>query len=65
MEPKFIFTGTLVNVQGVLLVYNLGKLIALVDSEGKIIWREINAPLFLVEYLIMPQQPSQKSYMYN
>jgi hypothetical protein len=33
-------------------VFYFGRLIALVDERGAVIWRDPNYPLFLVEYLI-------------
>jgi len=39
-------------VKGVLAVFYFNKLIALVDQTGLIVWRDLNYPIFLVEYLI-------------
>lgn len=41
-----------------LCVVYFGRLIALVSSQGKIVWRDKQYPLFLIEYLIENPTPS-------
>lgn len=60
-----LFTGTLINVTGVMLVYNMGRLIALINSAGEVIWRDEGVPMFLVEYVIQPKQAGQNNYKWN
>jgi hypothetical protein len=39
-------------VTGTVAVFYDGHLIALVDDRGKIIWRDLSYPMFLLEYII-------------
>ena len=54
-QPRVIATG-------VMTVFYFGRLIALVNERGQIIWRDPLFPLFLVEYLI--ENPPQQ-YRWN
>lgn len=45
---------------GVLTVFFLDRLIALVDERGKIVWRDPAFPLYFVEYLIENPPPQYR-----
>lgn len=42
---------------GVMTVFYFNRLIALLDANGQIVWRDPAFPLFLVEYLIENPPP--------
>ena len=48
-----------------LSVIYFGKLISLVDSAGKVVWRDKRYPLFLIEYLIENPTPSPEKVRLN
>jgi hypothetical protein len=39
-------------VRGVMLVLYFGRMIALVDEKGGVLWRDQRFPIFLIDYLI-------------
>ncbi len=39
-------------VTGAILVFYDGHLIGLINDKGKIMWRDMSYPLFLIEYLV-------------
>jgi hypothetical protein len=45
---------------GVMTVFYLNQLIALVNEKGQIVWRDTTYPLFLVEYLIENPPPQYR-----
>lgn len=45
---------------GVMAIFYFGRLIALVDEQGKVIWRDAFFPLYLVEYLIENPSPQDR-----
>jgi hypothetical protein len=46
-------------------VFYFGRLIALVNEAGEIVWRDNAFPKFLVEYLIENPQPDEKVTRWN
>lgn len=50
---------------GIMTVFYMGRLIALVNAEGKIIYRDEQFPLFLVEYIIECPDPSPEQVRLN
>lgn len=56
---------TRVYVEGVMTVLYFGRMIALVNSMGEVIWREEIFPIFLIEYLIEYHPPSYESARWN
>jgi len=59
----YLFTGSQVNINGVVMVYYFGKLISLVNNLGEILWRDEYYPVYLVEYLL--KLPDPNSYKWN
>jgi hypothetical protein len=55
--------GRHVIASGMILVYFYGRLIALVDETGRMIWRDPAYSVALVEYLI--ECPSPNAYKWN
>lgn len=51
------FIGSKIILSGVMAVFYFGRLIALVNEAGEIVWRDHAFPKFLVEYLIEYPQP--------
>jgi len=47
-----IGTHSLVIVTGVITVFYFSRLIALLNEQGNVLWRDPAFPLYLVEYLI-------------
>jgi hypothetical protein len=48
-----------------MVVFYFGRLIALVNESGEILWRDHTFPKFLVEYLIESPQPEEKKTRWN
>jgi len=71
MKHHFIHTysahyiGAKIIVSGVMTVFYLGRLIALVNEAGEIVWRDHAFPKFLVEYLIEYPQADDKVTRWN
>lgn len=63
LRRSYPFTGHAINVQGLVMVYYFGRLIALIDNHGDMYWRDDYYPLFLVEYII--QQPDPLKIQWN
>jgi len=59
------FIGARIIVSGVMTVFYFGRLIALVNEAGEIVWRDQTFPKFLVEYLIEYPQPDYKVARWN
>lgn len=57
------YTGSLVNVEGIVMVFHLGHMIALIAVDGEILVRDFSYPLYLVEYLL--HQPSPNKTQWN
>jgi hypothetical protein len=53
IEARPIVTGTIV-------VFYSGHLIALVNDKGRIIWRDMSYPMFLLEYIINNPVPQSE-----
>lgn len=45
---------------GVMTVFYFNRLIALLDEQGRIVWRDPRFPVFLVEYLIENPPPQYR-----
>ena len=59
-----VFTGRReVIVEGVIAIWYFGGMIALVDHEGKIYWRDLRYPPYLTYYLIL--QPDPEVYRWS
>jgi hypothetical protein len=63
MAMRPTFGGVRVIASGVMLVFFWKKLIALVDEDGRVIWRDPDYSVALVEYLI--ECPSPDAYKWN
>jgi len=50
---------------GILTVFYFGRLIALVNEAGEIIWRDRSVPKFFIEYLIETPQPDEHVMRWN
>lgn len=50
---------------GIMTVFYMRRLIALVNVEGKIIYRDEQFPLFLVEYIIEFPDPTPEQVRLN
>ncbi len=48
---------------GMIIVFFWGRVIALVDEEGRVVWRDPAYPVGLIEYLI--ECPSPDAYKWN
>lgn len=59
------YLGARIIVSGVMTVFYFGRLIALVNEAGEIVWRDNAFPKFLVEYLIETPQPDEKVTRWN
>jgi len=59
------YIGARIIVSGVMTVFYFGRLIALVNEAGEIVWRDHAFPKFLVEYLIEYPQPDEKIIKWN
>ncbi len=59
------FIGSKIILSGVLTIFYFGRLIALVNEAGEIIWRDHAFPKFLIEYLIEFPQPDKKKTRWN
>lgn len=59
------FIGRKIILSGVMTVFYFGRLIALVNEAGEIIWRDPAFPKFLVEYLIEYPQPDEAVMRWN
>ena len=57
------YTGSLVNVEGIVMVFYLGHMIALIGASGEILVRDFSYPLYFVEYLL--RQPSPNKTQWN
>jgi len=60
---NFNFNNTRAIASGVLAVFFLGRLIALVNEGGRVIWRDPAYSVSLIEYLI--ECPSPDAYKWN
>ena len=47
-------------VKGAMAIFYFGKLIALVDDKGLIVWRDEHYPIMLVDYLIEHPAPQSR-----
>lgn len=63
MDFKKQFTGNLVDVNGIIMVFYFGVMIAAINNLGEIIVRDYRYPLYLIEYLI--QQPTHENAKWN
>jgi len=59
------FIGSKIIVSGVMAVFYFGRLIALVNEQGEIVWRDHTFPKYLVEYLIEYPQPDPRWFRWN
>ena len=59
------FIGSKIILSGVMTIFYFGRLIALVNEAGDIIWRDRAFPKFLVEYLIEFPPPDEKATRWN
>jgi len=59
------FIGSKIILSGVMTVFYFGRLIALVNESGDIVWRDHAFPKFLVEYLIEFPPPDEKTIQWN
>jgi len=59
------YIGAKIIVSGVMTVFYFGRLIALVNEAGEIVWRDHAFPKFLVEYLIEYPQADDKVTRWN
>jgi len=59
------YLGAKIIVSGVMTIFYFGRLIALVNEAGEIVWRDHTFPKFLVEYLIEYPQPDEKRTRWN
>jgi hypothetical protein len=59
------FIGREIILSGVMTVFYFGRLIALVNEAGEIVWRDHTFPKFLVEYLIEYPQPDPQWSRWN
>lgn len=59
------FIGRKIILSGVMTVFYFGQLIALVNEQGEIVWRDHTFPKFLVEYLIEYPQPDPEWSRWN
>lgn len=50
-------------LDGAMAIVHFGKVIAVIDYRGRILWRDITYPLYLVEYLLM--QPDRSKDKWN
>jgi hypothetical protein len=57
------YTGVQPRVDGFVMVIFLGELIAMVDSQGAIVMRKYDIPIYLVEYLLL--QPRVETTQWN
>ncbi len=56
------YIGSTQVITSALAVFYFDRVIALVNEQGQVIWRDRNYPKFLVEYLIEFPQPQ---YQWN
>jgi hypothetical protein len=54
------FTQPRVIVNGVMTVFYFNRLIALIDNQGQVIWKDPKYPIFLVEFLIENPVPQSR-----
>lgn len=47
-------------VKGVVAIYYLGGLLAIVGNNGAIVWRDENYPIYLIEHLILNPLPEYR-----
>jgi len=59
------FIGSKIILSGVMMVFYFGRLIALVNEAGGIVWRDHAFPKFLVEYLIEFPPPDENAIQWN
>ena len=59
------YLGARIIVSGVMTIFYFGRLIALVNEAGEVIWRDPVFPKFFVEYLIENPQPDEKVTRWN
>lgn len=50
-------------LDGVMAVIYFEQVIAIIDSSGRIVWRDVRFPLFLVEHLVL--QPDHSKDKWN
>ena len=58
--PYRIANSIKVILEDVAAVFYFGRLIALVNAGGAVVWRDGNYPLFLVEYLLEFPPPQSR-----
>jgi len=59
------FIGSRIILSGVMTIFYFGRLIALVNEAGDIVWRDHAFPKFLVEYLIEFPPPDERTMRWN
>jgi hypothetical protein len=65
MNNKWIFRNAVKAIPFSLQVIYFGKLIALVNDMGKIVWRDTRYPVFLIDYLIANPLPTADQVRIN
>lgn len=52
-----------VMVSGIVAVYFAGRLVALLDDQGRLVWKEIFFPISTIEFII--NRPTHDTYIWN
>ena len=60
MQNQTPYSRLRVITSGILAVYYFGRIIALIDERGLILWFDEREPLFLIEYLIENPPPEYR-----
>lgn len=49
-------------LDGAMVVRYFNAIIAIIDSNGALLWRDVRLPLYLIEYLIMQPDHSKDTW---